>query len=87
MRLEHGQCNEVVVKTIEFANYPKFMHEYLLFLRKNPNYINLDPLEVLAQLGINSARLLDTRGSYAHHQNDYHQISDEDYTWFLLKWL
>jgi hypothetical protein len=77
---------EVELKIIEFASYPKFIREYVRFLEDNPQYVGLDPLEVLPQFGIRSAILIEVQGSYARQQNEYHQISDEDYTWFILRW-
>jgi hypothetical protein len=72
------------MKVIDFAKYPKFIDAYLTFLDDKPKYINSDPLEVLAQLGIKSAVLMKSQFTYQKHER--YLISDEDYTWFLLRW-
>ena len=74
------------MKVIEFAKYPKFIDAYLTFLDDNPKYIFSDPLEVLAQLGIKSAVLMKSQFTFAYQKHERYLISDEDYTWFLLRW-
>ena len=60
------------MKTINIYNFPKFMDAWDL-----PQYAGMSGGECMRALGFKSARYMG---------GNYWGLSDEDYTWFILRW-